>query len=182
MNLLNQIRHTPEVTAKYHIVLVGDNLVGTSAFAERLGNDTFQDKFKGTSAPVIAQMYFEHNDQRSLANVTAFAFGFDKNILVELQKNIGKLKLLIVMFSFDSLDSLNSVAGHITDMRSAIGNVPVVVIGNKSDLANKVVDAADIATAKVNWPASTAYIAVSALTGDKVRQSIEIAIELIDNV
>lgn len=167
--LQNALKHS--IAVKHNAVLVGDNFVGISAFVERLANNTFENKFT-SQQPVIAQAHFDQGTSREfIINVTAFPYQFDKSILSKFEI-IGKIDIVIVMFAFDSIRSLNSVLQHITDMCAVLSECRVLVIGNKADLDNKSVSDEMVATARSTWPAGTKYYTSSALTGDNVRECI----------
>jgi GTPase SAR1 family protein len=165
--------------ADCNIVICGDANVGSSTFIERIIYDTSKGVFANSANTVIGQIYYEHNGLKLSANVTAFPAGFDKSIFPKFCEVIGSPNLILIIFALDSQLSLDNVKKHIKSMCSILKDIPVIIIGNKSDLEAPVVTDEKIADARADWPVGTAYLPVSALTGNSVRASIGAAIALI---
>jgi len=179
MSLREKTREIPNVLVECNIVMIGNRGVGSSSLIERVVFDRVDGEFVNNPNTVIGQVYFEYKGNRSIANVTAFPSGFDKSIMPMFCKTIGEPDLLIVLFSLSSKQSLDSVKTHMESMCAMLNDVPIVVLGNKSDLENPSVTDANIETARADWPDGTTYLPVSALTGDGARASIAAAISLV---
>jgi GTPase SAR1 family protein len=176
MSLIN-IVDIPKVEC--NIVICGDAGVGTSTFIERVIYDTSNGVFVNHDNTVIGQIYYEHRGVKACANVTAFPAGFDKSIFPNFCKVLGDPNLIIIMFALDSQESLDNVKVHIESMCAILKDIPVIILGNKSDLVSHVVTEKMITSARTDWPAGTAYLPVSSLTGNRVHDSIGAAITLV---
>jgi GTP-binding nuclear protein Ran len=122
--------------SRIKVLLVGDGAVGKTTFVKRHRTGEYDKRYNSTMGVEVHPLKFHTNKGPVIFNVWDAAG----------QEKFGGLRAgyyiqseaAMVMFSHDSASTYNNVPRWISDVRKVCENIPVVVIGNKSDLHKKV--------------------------------------------
>jgi Ras-related protein Rab-6A len=120
------------------IGILGDGGVGKTAFANALRGIPFEPRYRETGGHHVHTVTIGDK----IINLCDTA-GQDK--YSELRYNyVGSLDAAILMFDLMSLTSFKSIAKHwLPFVRERFGDIPVIVVGNKSDCKDRTVAPGD---------------------------------------
>lgn len=154
----------------FKITVVGDGGVGKTSLIVRLTENRFSEDYKmtlGTSFAaqtvniddyVVTLQIWDLGGQPSFSHLRSFFYAGSKGG--------------VVVFDLTDEKSFQNVPVWAKELFSVCGNVPIVIIGNKNDLASgRVVSRAD--AERVARSLGAPYIETSAKTGDKVNMAFQ---------
>jgi GTP-binding nuclear protein Ran len=125
------------MTSTFKILLVGDGNVGKTTFRRRLLNKDWREvyipsRWEGVSTITNGDVTFEIWDTCGVKDEKA------------AQRVYGHADGLVLMFSFDSLDSYLHLEKWLEETRAVTGDIPTVVCGNKADCEDRVIEPQEI--------------------------------------
>lgn len=127
---------------KYKVCLVGDAAVGKTSLIRRFVYNDFDDKYLLTLGTRISKKTLEVKDERGK--------DFGVNLIVwdiMGQKGFRELlrdayfygaKGILAVCDVTRRDTLDSLTGWLQDVNAVTGKVPMIFLGNKSDMKDKV--------------------------------------------
>ena len=118
---------------KYEIMLVGDAGAGKTAFLERLATGAFKRNYIATLENTVHVLSFELNDNRVVTLRVTDTSGQRFGNQIEGKDGV------IIMYDQSSRVSRKNVEFY----KNVMGNVPVLIVGNKSDTGKKFVGRSD---------------------------------------
>lgn len=132
-------------TKTFKCVLIGNGGVGKTTFIERHVNGAFRKKYIPTLGVEVHPLAFNTPDGKIIFNMWDCA-GQEK--FMGLRKGYWKeANCAIVMFDLTSKNSFKSSVEWYNDFKELYPNVPVVVLGSKSDINDKHVSNEDVSSA-----------------------------------
>jgi small GTP-binding protein len=152
------------------VIFIGDSRVGKTSLITRASSDTFTDITVPTVGAGVTQMRIVSDGQDLNFHIWDTAGQEMYRSIVPLYFKMAVCA--IVVFAFDDLQSFNSLSSWIEMLqRNTDREVPVVIVGNKTDLDNKIVD---VGQAK-SWASLKNYpiFFTSAATGENVHKLME---------
>ena len=151
----------------YRVLVMGGSRVGKTAIISQFLYDQFQPKYKAT----VEEMYrgeFEVGNVKLSLDIedTSGTFAYDFPAMVDV--SIASVDAVILVFSVEDSESFEQVA-FLRDMvmKSRGPDMPMVVVGNKTDMERKVVKVETEALVQCDW--ENGYIECSA----KLNENIE---------
>lgn len=148
------------------VCLLGDPGVGKTSLIRRFVEDGFSDKYIHTIGTKVSKKIVEFSDLNTRVSLLTWDIVGQKSIgLLESYFKGAAGALVVCDVTRD--DTLSSVDDWVKNVRKVAGDVPIVVIANKSDLLeNAVVDPQMVAIAARRYGAP--YYMTSAKTGTNV--------------
>ena len=125
-----------EVIPYYDVAVLGDTACGKSSIIERLISGSFTQ----TYTPTAAENYMTtlHDGNRRVACLQIFDTAGRFEFPVMLRLTITKCQAFMIVYSVDSVDSLEVAKQKIEEIKNIKGkSVPCVLVGNKKDLVSQ---------------------------------------------
>jgi len=129
-----------------NIYLFGDSGTGTRSFFSYIIHDVTTNKYAPDSI-LMSQTLFNNNN----ATLIRFPPNYNMAEIYKFSTMDGNIHLFI-MFSMDSISSLNNVKTYITEASQKLPNAIIYIIANKSELVNPPVTQTLIDQEKKIWP------------------------------
>ncbi|NHI91141.1 MAG: GTP-binding protein [Candidatus Lokiarchaeota archaeon] len=153
-------------TDKFKIIMVGDSEVGKTAFVKRWTLDKFLDTYKMTASANISNKIM-HIDGRNL-ELELWDLAGQESLLVS-DYFFGASGALL-LFDKTSEDSIKNLEKWYTKIRELSGKIPILIVGNKYDLAEEINKKGE----KFANKKKMGYIETSVKTGLNIQESFNI--------
>eukprot|EP00933_Yihiella_yeosuensis_P029326 TRINITY_DN22993_c0_g1_i1.p1 TRINITY_DN22993_c0_g1~~TRINITY_DN22993_c0_g1_i1.p1 ORF type:complete len:277 (-),score=45.70 TRINITY_DN22993_c0_g1_i1:95-925(-) len=127
---------------EFKVVLVGDGGVGKTTFVKRHKTGEFEKSYEATLGVEICSLKFDTNHGPINFNVWDTA-GQEKFGGLRDGYYVGA-QGAIIMFDVSERSTYSNVPHWYQDLRRACGNIPIILVGNKVDLPERAVKAANI--------------------------------------
>ena len=125
-----------EVIPYYDVAVLGDTACGKSSIVERLISGSFTQTYTPTAAENY--MITLHDGNRRIACLQIFDTAGRFEFPVMLRLTITKCQAFMIVYSVDSVESLEVAKQKIEEIKNIKGrSVPCVLVGNKKDLENQ---------------------------------------------
>ena len=153
------------------VILTGDYSVGKTSLIKRFVEDTFQESYISTIGVQIAKKTLELAETTNV-NFIIWDIAGQRTQMAPYRKRFysgANSAFIVIDRTWEG--NLNSIEYWYEDIKQAIStNIPVVIVGNKSDLENKIViTEKEIKEVAVKF--GFHYILTSAKTGENVNDS-----------
>ncbi len=154
---------------KFKVSLIGAASVGKTSLILRYVKNTFKSDLKstiGTNFMIKPVMVDKMKIQ-----LVIFDIGAQEQFQSMRAKYFQGSNASIAVYDITSLDSLHALPEWIMSLREVCGNIPIMVVGNKTDLTERVVSRMDAEALASRF--TCIYDEASAKTGDKVEAIFE---------
>ncbi len=164
------------------VILTGDFKVGKTSLIKRFVENRFQESYISTIGVEISKKVAEISEETKINFIIWDIGGQLKSMAPYRARFYGGANAALIIMDRTRKETLNSVKSWYDDIRKSIlSNIPVVIIGNKSDSDQVVVTEAEIS--KLAKEFGFHYILTSAKTGDNVNDAfLYIAFRFLENV
>lgn len=119
----------------YHIGIFGAGRVGKTSIIKRRLSGEYLEEYQ----PTVCELYQTvwKGQERDSANLILYDTAGSMSFPAMNRITIAKCMAFIVVFSLDSVESLNVAERYLQDIRNVKGDIrsPCVVVGNKSDVS-----------------------------------------------
>jgi small GTP-binding protein len=158
------------------VCLVGDCGVGKSSLVKRLTQNAFDERYIPTTGTPVTKIEFEFPDKDGetlLLEMDIWDISGQKGFLRFLKGDyFRKARMIIAVCDVSRSETLYSLESWIQDARDIAGNVPVQLVGNKSDSLHNVIRY-DPITRKYSSDYDSEVLYVSSSTGENVDSAFQ---------
>jgi small GTP-binding protein len=168
------------------VCLVGDSGVGKSSLIKRLTQDTFNERYIPTAGTTVTKIEFEFPDRDGetfVLEMDIWDISGQRGFLRFLKGDYFRsARMIVAVCDVSRSETLYNLEGWIQDAREIAGNIPVQLVGNKSDSLHNVIRY-DPITRKYSSDYDSDVLYVSSRTGDSVDSAFqEIATKALGNI
>lgn len=114
-------------------IIIGNGGIGKTSYILRLLGHKFEKKYNPTSGVIFNSIQI--NDNVFIIYDFSGQEMFNDNIIESYSDSNGA----IVMFDLTSKLSFKSIKNYIENIYKFCGNIPIVIVGNKSDIIDRVI-------------------------------------------
>jgi len=173
-NTLDSQMHTSStlVAQKYKLVFLGDQSVGKTSIINRFIFDTFDGKDHPTVGIDFISKTLYHDDKSMKLQLWDTAG--QERFRTLIPSYIRDCHIAIIVYDITSRSSFNNLSKWVEDVRNERGaDVVLVIVGNKTDMADKRVVPIEEGDAK-SKELETMYLEVSANTGNNIKELFQL--------
>ncbi|MEM3526476.1 MAG: ArgE/DapE family deacylase [Candidatus Jordarchaeaceae archaeon] len=155
----------------FKIIVIGDGGVGKTSLIVRLTENRFPEDYKMTLGTSFAAHTMNVND--SVVTLQIWDLGGQPSFTHLRSFFYAGAKGGVIVFNLTDMKSFKNVPNWRKELFNVCGDVPIIIIGNKNDLASERVVSQQEAE-KLARSLGAPYIETSAKTGDKVNMAFQI--------
>ena len=160
----------------FKIIVIGDGEVGKTSIALRYIQETFDPNYKSTIGVSISLKKLIINNQ--LINMTIWDTGGQEAFDYIRPQYYSGANGAIIVYDVTRKESFNHLERWFTEVNAHCGNIPIILIGNKIDLAEERVISAEKGERHARHKRVT-FFETSAKTGESVIDVMEELAKLI---
>ena len=153
----------------FKILVIGPASVGKSSIIRRFVDNKFSLQYKFTIGVDFLSKHVEYENNKK-ARLIIWDIGGQERFKSLRRNFYGGTNGALIVFDLSRAQTFSKIKEWLSDLRQCIGeNIPVVIIGNKSDIISdigEVIDQNELD--QYNNYANCEYIETSAKTGDNV--------------
>ncbi|MFX1499952.1 MAG: GTP-binding protein [Promethearchaeota archaeon] len=177
--------HLPNMKGEYSnkLILCGDNQVGKTSLIRRYVENKFEQDYISTIGVQISKKTVNLSEKTKLNFIIWDIGGQVQQMAPYRAKFYNGANAAFIVLDRTRLDALKSIERWYNDIKKSISrNIPIVIVGNKSDLVDELV-VSEEELKKVAKQFGFHYIITSALTGENVNDSfLYIAYRVIESL
>ena len=160
---------------KLKVCLMGEEAVGKTSLVRRFVSSQFDEEYKRTIGTTVSKRILEVEEGNAVTRYDLILYdiiGDQRFIRLFREAYFKQVRGVLAVFDLTRSETLRALFGWITELQKVEGRVPVVVLGNKSDLKKEVdTDEEDILAVAEEFNAP--YLKTSAKTGKNVEEAFE---------
>ncbi|MHA1975056.1 MAG: Rab family GTPase [Candidatus Hodarchaeales archaeon] len=161
--------NSEDITHKYKIILAGDGSVGKTTLINRFVTGRFNSDYKATIGVDIFSKRFKVNEKSINLQIWDIA---GQSLFRNFRKKFySQARGALLVFDLTLPSSLESLGHWIEDIVEVTGSIPLILIGNKSDLTKLRTVTDDEISNFLDTHNIEKHFLTSALTGDNVEDA-----------
>ena len=125
-----------EKFVRYKMVLFGNASVGKTSLVERFINDRFEESYISTLGYNVYEKQI--NYENNLISLMIFDIGGQEKFRDLRKKYAEGADVAFIVYDVTNPDSFASIESWKTDLYEFAGEIPFIIIGNKSDLPSSI--------------------------------------------
>ncbi len=176
--------HLPRLAGEYSnkLLICGDYKVGKTSLIRRFVENRFERDYISTLGVEISKKTVILSESTKM-NFIIWDIGGQQHFNVNRARFYNGANAALIMVDRTRSDHLNSIENWYNDIKESIQrNIPVIIVGNKSDLSDEIVISEE-ELKEVAKQFGFHYIVTSALTGENVNDAfLYIAYRVIENL
>ena len=161
---------------KHKIVFLGDSSVGKTSIANRMINGSFIKDSKPTVGTAFFSKQYKYDDL--LYDFQIWDTAGEEKFRSMAPFYVQHASLAYIVFDISNRESFNHVGSWYQTSQSC-GPIPVIIIGNKSDLDNRFSSPEELSDACSYYSNCVQYIETSALIGTGINEVFNEAVSSI---
>ncbi|MHA1310586.1 MAG: Rab family GTPase [Candidatus Helarchaeota archaeon] len=161
---------------RFKVVVIGDAAVGKTSIIRKYSLNQFSENYKMTVGADFNVKVVKFKDLGEVS-LTIWDFGGQEKFEEIRRYYYYGAHAAIIVFDITNRDSFNNIKKWLTDLQSEVGNIPYLILANKSDLQ----DDRQVSKSEIDQLSDDLKIKIfdtSAKTGDNIEKAFyEIAKE-----
>ncbi len=156
---------------KFKIIIAGEGAVGKTTLINRFVTGSFTDDYKATIGVAIFSKYVELVDMNDVY-LQIWDIAGQAMFRTFRSRFFASSRGALLVYDLTITQTLDSLHNWIADITQVTGNIPMILIGNKSDLAQMIAISDDeVTNFLAQHPNITNHYFTSALTGENVEKA-----------